>query len=596
MKQDVTDNQRPGTSGKREEVVMRDQQYRSKDGVAKALAPQNPKDRDRQSFLGRSRSLMKSVFTQQRGGAVMKTRTCFAVMVMMWAVSFGTVVSFAQTDLTFYQNNPVITAGSWDKGGPVWFPSVVLKDTAYHMFYTGLSSPSAIGWANSQNGLSFIKHASAPVFEADGTGFDAYSVMAPSVVVEGDSLVLFYGGACSPFEAICIMPRAIGRATAQSPAGPWQRSREPVLTTGSADEWDGAFVYPNSVIATDTGYLMYYTGGRSKTESQIGAAISSDGIHWKKEDEPVLRPGEGGSWDAGSVSRAAVVKTAQGWCMYYTGTGEDDRQRIGCATSDNGLLWVKHPDTPILSPDQSWAAENLFAGSAVLNGEATAHLLYFAGSGSDNLQIGVATEPLNRADCNEDGRVNIMDAYWLYLATLRDVPVSAWHCDCNGDGREELRLLDVVCIVNNVILGQECPVSEGKVELSPSEMMEFEEALKPYVPAEDLARLMALIKPEGRVPVAYSLAQNHPNPFNPVTSIEYTLAEASKVKVEVYNVLGQVVAVLVDSHKQAGAHHVRWDASDMASGYYFYRLTAGATSPDKSGTEFTATKRMALMK
>ena len=98
---------------------------------------------------------------------------------------------------------------------------------------------------------------------------------------------------------------------------------------------------------------------------------------------------------------------------------------------------------------------------------------------------------------------------------------------------------------------------------------------------------MALVKVEFVVPTGYSLAQNYPNPFNPVTSIEYTLPEAAKVKLEIYNVLGQVVEVMVDSNQEAGHHAVQWDASDMASGVYFYRLTTG---------EFTATKRMVLMK
>lgn len=91
----------------------------------------------------------------------------------------------------------------------------------------------------------------------------------------------------------------------------------------------------------------------------------------------------------------------------------------------------------------------------------------------------------------------------------------------------------------------------------------------------------------GEVPGEFALAQNYPNPFNPVTSIEYALPEAAKVRVEVYNVLGQVIDVLVDSNQEAGFHKVVWDATDMASGVYFYQITANT---------FTSTKRMVLMK
>ena len=89
------------------------------------------------------------------------------------------------------------------------------------------------------------------------------------------------------------------------------------------------------------------------------------------------------------------------------------------------------------------------------------------------------------------------------------------------------------------------------------------------------------------LPTEYSLSQNYPNPFNPVTTIEYTLPELAKVKVEVYNTLGQAVAVLVDGDQEAGYHEVRWDAGDMASGVYFYRIEAN---------DFRATRRMVLMK
>jgi hypothetical protein len=97
------------------------------------------------------------------------------------------------------------------------------------------------------------------------------------------------------------------------------------------------------------------------------------------------------------------------------------------------------------------------------------------------------------------------------------------------------------------------------------------------------------------IPEEYVLEQNYPNPFNPVTSIEYALPEAAQVRVEVYNMLGQVVDVLVEGDQEAGYHKVTWDASNVASGVYFYRIAAGGTSRDSRG-KFTATKRMVLMK
>ena len=195
-----------------------------------------------------------------------------------------------------------------------------------------------------------------------------------------------------------------------------------------------------------------------------------------------------------------------------------------------------------------------------------------------------------KGDVNGDGDVNIVDVLAVINHILGTVPITddaeRNRADCNDD--DIIDILDVVDIVN-VILGifPECPANACKPEVT-HDVMEFLKTLRPYLSAEDFDRFMTLVKAEMvEVPVEYSLAQNYPNPFNPVTTIEYTLPQIAKVKVEVYNLLGQVVEVLVDSEQDAGLQSVQWDASGATSGVYFYRLTAG---------EFTATKRMVLMK
>jgi len=92
---------------------------------------------------------------------------------------------------------------------------------------------------------------------------------------------------------------------------------------------------------------------------------------------------------------------------------------------------------------------------------------------------------------------------------------------------------------------------------------------------------------ESNVPETYHLSQNYPNPFNPRTEISFSLPAASNVTLEIFNVMGQKVATLVNSHLEAGEHSVTWDGSQAASGVYLYRFRAD---------DFEATRKMVLMK
>ena len=90
-----------------------------------------------------------------------------------------------------------------------------------------------------------------------------------------------------------------------------------------------------------------------------------------------------------------------------------------------------------------------------------------------------------------------------------------------------------------------------------------------------------------QLPIVFALQQNYPNPFNPTTTINYALAENIRIKIEIFNMLGKKVEVLVDEPGLAGYHSYKFQSGNLASGVYLYRIQAGA---------FVKTKKMLLIR
>ena len=99
-------------------------------------------------------------------------------------------------------------------------------------------------------------------------------------------------------------------------------------------------------------------------------------------------------------------------------------------------------------------------------------------------------------------------------------------------------------------------------------------------------------KTDGTLPSEYSLSQNYPNPFNPTTTIQFSLPTSGQARIEIFNILGELVATPFNGVATAGENTVVWDGTNSAgqtvsSGIYFYRLTADT---------YTETKKMTLLK
>ncbi len=267
-----------------------------------------------------------------------------------------------------YENNPILTPGepgSWDD--LYVFNSCVVEDNdTIYLFYTGSKKfgYGGIGLATSTDGYYFTRFKGNPILTRDNKGYCAISVSQAHLLKEDSLWVMYFNGReiagynSGPY---------FGRATAKSLKGPWIKSEKPILTAGRRGEWDCEFInHPSVHKLEDERYVMYYGGGPdldSYTHYYIGLATSTDGIIWKKyndpattqhpfaDSDPVLMTGNPGDWDVDLVLTGMVNPLQDGFEMYYHGEVSKDVKwfigSLGYATSRDGIHWEKYKNNPV---------------------------------------------------------------------------------------------------------------------------------------------------------------------------------------------------------------------------------------------------------
>ena len=168
--------------------------------------------------------------------------------------------------------------------------------------------------------------------------------------------------------------------------------------------------------------------------------------------------------------------------------------------------------------------------------------------------------------------------------------------DLDGDGVANGLQVEIQGLLDQLkaLLPQkdgEVSITDSSVTLTQAQaaydyfMVEFDRSLGVHNPQFVFGLLKASIEALGgtvavdyvhnEIPQDFVLSQNYPNPFNPSTTIQYQLPKGSNVKIVVYDILGNQVRVLVDAFQNAGTHTTNFNAADMASGIYLYRMEAG---------------------
>ena len=161
-----------------------------------------------------------------------------------------------------------------------------------------------------------------------------------------------------------------------------------VLDVGVSGSWDESSVRRPVVLFDGTIYKMWYLGSHIH---KIGLATSPDGIVWTKySGNPVLVPGGNGGWDDGGLGEFTVFFNGTTYIMWYNGVVS--QQKIGVATSLDGISWTKYSGNPVLIPGSSgWDNYHVYTGPVIRN--ETCYQMWYSGQQGSTVRIGLATSP-----------------------------------------------------------------------------------------------------------------------------------------------------------------------------------------------------------
>ena len=295
-------------------------------------------------------------------------------------------------------SNPAVaeTSAGWQKfeGNPVMggkygtcFDISVLKEEGKYRMWLSWRTKAAIAIIDSADGVHWSEPPQIVLGPRKDTGWENV-INRPSVLKKDGTYHMWYTGQWrgTPDHS------AIGYAT--SPDGvAWKRmSEKPVLTFDQPWELNIAVMNP-SVLWDESSkiYRMWYSGGEQNEPNAIGYATSPDGLTWTKSAaNPVFSAEPKNWWEKHKVAGVQVIKTQDGYLMFYIGYEAEPKARICLARSKDGITnWQRHPANPIIFPGKDkWDHDATYKPYAIFDGRKW--LLWYNGRHSALEQIGVA--------------------------------------------------------------------------------------------------------------------------------------------------------------------------------------------------------------
>lgn len=264
---------------------------------------------------------------------------------LFWALALlvsSDRVVFAQREFVTYSGNPILQPTEPWEGDEIRCPFIIRDSEVYKMWYSGQISAglpedlTRIGYATSEDGVNWNKLISNPVLDVGGSDtWEEHGVDDPTVILDGSTYKMWYTGVTYDLdteeETACI-----GYATSSDGITWTKWSGNPVLQPGAVGAWDDQYIDDATVIKDGSVFRMWYKAfSTNDPNDRVGYATSSNGISWDKYPAPVIEHGQ----------EPDVIKDSENYKMWFHRSGEG----ILYATSIDGIVWDEHPDSVLNS-------------------------------------------------------------------------------------------------------------------------------------------------------------------------------------------------------------------------------------------------------
>jgi predicted GH43/DUF377 family glycosyl hydrolase len=276
----------------------------------------------------------------------------------------------AQTDSPVLERG---ASGTWDSID-VLNPSVIRFKGQLLNFYSGFDGSTwRTGLATSTDGVHWVKHPQAVL--STGGAWDTQYIAANGAAIEWNHKILYlYQGQDAKGTT------RIGLATSDNGLH-FDKAASPVLDVGSEHAWDSKAVGDPYLIARNGVLYLYYLGMDEHNIQRLGVAKSTDGKHWTKfSGNPILDVGAAGSFDENGLGEPSVVFSAPFYYMIYTGRDANENRNLGYAVSSDGVSWKKMSITGIFNDRHAWNSKVVCDSTILQNGDGSFSIWYGGGN------------------------------------------------------------------------------------------------------------------------------------------------------------------------------------------------------------------------